>query len=200
LGAISDVVVEIVVPNHFSAEDCADNVVRVSINDSNHIFRVSSIGSHVTVVVALKLRHRKHGFNLFLNGTALYKNATTHGKESSLPSWQIPIGITDFLRPAQLNTEVFGKQWGVHAQEKKLRLTPVSPFTSSALLETLCKELSLQLVQHIGNEGIVAGSLLNDELCLIHVYVINQAVDIIVHTKDRSLTEVVVRQLHKTIR
>ena len=204
-ATITDVCFEVTVPDHFAAEASVDNIVRVAVNNNVQTFTVPSIGTHITVVIAIKLRHRKHGFNLALLGNLKYRtpaaNTATKGKDISLPAWQIPIEISDMLRPLTLNTDAFGKQWAAHAQEKKARFTPTTPFASSAaLMDVLCNGLYIKLVQLIGNEGIAAGALVNGDVCLVHASVVGLAVDVTVRTKDKSFTEVVVRQLHKIIR
>lgn len=204
-GTITDVNLDVNVPDHFSAEDSADNVVRINFTNTIHTFSVSSIATHITIVAATKLRYRKHGFSLSVSGNVKYRapaaNATTKGKESSLSSWQIPIEINDMLRPITLNTDAFGKQWAAHTMEKKARFTPSTPYSSAALLlEAVCKGLNIKLVQLIGNEGIAAGQLINGDMCLMHALVVGLAVDITIRTKDKSYTEVVSRQLSKIIR
>lgn len=194
---VTDVISTVQLPEHFATELSADPLVRIS---GTNTFHLASLPPGKTALEVLRLKHKKHGFNLAITIQVQY---AFEGRKVAVSDCNVLLEISDFLRPHVINTDSFGKLWGTHPHEKKAKLTPAVPITSSAvLLEKLKTSASAHPVQVIGNEGIAATSLLGNtnELMLMHVLVLPQSVDVTIRSKDKSFTEVVMRYLHKLLR
>jgi len=196
---LKNVAVNLTLPEHLGIEFSTDDIVRVA----GDTLTVPSLAPRFTVVEALRLRHKKHGFNIVLSGRTSYRTGTSSGLKA-LPDWQISVELSDMLRPYTLKTDSFEKHWAENTQEKKFRIVPTIPLsTPKDLLDLLGKELSFLPVQVIRNEGIAAASFArgtSSDVCLLYSIVGPQGVDLIVRSKDKFFTEVLARQLHKVIR
>lgn len=193
---VTDVVTTVQIPEHFAAELSADPLVVTG----NSSFTLSSLPASKTALEVIRLRHKKHGFNLAITAHVQY---SVEGRRVVVSNCDVLMEINDLLRPHVIHTEAFGKLWGTHPHEKKAKFTPAPPIqSSSALLTKLKTAMSVHPVQVIGNEGIAAASLLElpSELLFLHVLVLPTSVDVTIRSKDKSFTEVVMRYLHKLLR
>lgn len=196
---LTDVVTSVQVPEHFSAELVADPLVRIS----NLTFTLSALPADKTVLEVVRLKHKKFGFNLAVIAQVQY---SCEGRRTNISDCNVHVEISDLLRPHVTNIDTVGKVWHTYTQESKAKITPAVPVESSAaLLAKLQEEMGVHTVQVVRNEGIGAATLLGGELLLMHVQVGpqavgGQAIDVLVRSKDKSFTEVVIRYLHKILR
>ena len=75
--------------------------------------------------------------------------------------WQLAISLQDFIRPAALNAQQFGGGWKQYAQEVKFRIASSSVRASIDFTNALRSQLHFHLVQTIGLENIMAGTLVS---------------------------------------
>ncbi len=167
--AVQEVTTSVNVPEHYSFELAADPLVQC--NPANTSFTLASLPAGKTVLEVVKLRHKKHGFNLALTAQVQY---AYEGRKSAITDCNVIMEISDLLRPHPLTTDVFGKNWIAYPHEKKAKFTHSEPVgNTSSLLEKLKTNMMVHPVQVIGGEGIAVASLLQSpELLLVHALVL----------------------------
>ncbi|XP_022346440.1 AP-4 complex subunit epsilon-1 isoform X2 [Enhydra lutris kenyoni] len=83
--------------------------------------------------------------------------------------FSVNLSLLDFIRPLKISTENFGKLWLSFANDVKQNVkVSESQAALPSALKTLQQKLRLQVVEIIGNEGLLACQLLPSIPCLLH--------------------------------
>ncbi|KAF7224233.1 AP-4 complex subunit epsilon-1 isoform X1 [Nothobranchius furzeri] len=128
---------------------------------------VEELKSHGVVVCQYFLTVKSPSVYFVLSGMMSHQIPDNSLQETQF-SHRIP--LTSFLRPLRLSTEEYGTMWLAFSHDTKqnlpLMMDAEEPLT--ATLKVLKDKLQLHVVEIIGNEGIVACCLRQDQPCLLH--------------------------------
>uniref|UniRef100_A0A1A8MTX6 Adaptor-related protein complex 4, epsilon 1 subunit n=1 Tax=Nothobranchius pienaari TaxID=704102 RepID=A0A1A8MTX6_9TELE len=128
---------------------------------------VEELKSHGVAVCQYSLTVKSPSVYFVLSGMMSHQIPDNSLQETQF-SHRLP--LTSFLRPLRLSTEEYGTMWLAFSHDTKqnlpLMMDAEEPLT--ATLKVLKDKLQLHVVEIIGNEGIVACCLRQDQPCLLH--------------------------------
>jgi len=122
--------------------------------------------------------------------------------------FNIGLEVTDFLRPAPMNTAQYGQHWKQYTDEAKAVVKPTSVTQPPEFMNRISNIMRLHPVQTIGVENIVAGRLVSPPtgmgaqnlLLFVHGKVAAGAVELTVRSKSVPLSQAILKQLTQTMR
>ncbi|XP_041853949.1 AP-4 complex subunit epsilon-1 isoform X2 [Melanotaenia boesemani] len=128
---------------------------------------VEEVRSHGVAVCHYSLTVKRPSVHFELVGIVSYQ-LPAETPQTVQFSYKLP--LTSFIRPLTVSTEEYGTLWLAFSHDTKQNLTLMSDDQQPlvATLNVLKKKLLLHVVEIIGEEGIVACRLLQDQPCLMH--------------------------------
>eukprot|EP00697_Spironema_sp_BW2_P010272 gnl/Spiro4/25436_TR12687_c0_g1_i1.p1 gnl/Spiro4/25436_TR12687_c0_g1~~gnl/Spiro4/25436_TR12687_c0_g1_i1.p1 ORF type:complete len:1239 (-),score=303.72 gnl/Spiro4/25436_TR12687_c0_g1_i1:57-3773(-) len=107
----------------------------------------------------------------------------------ALLQFSLPITAGDFIRPLAISTQEYAAKWPSLPAEKKVRVSPTALTMPNDLMTRASSLLNLHPVEVIGMEAITAGQLLDGRHVLMHARMTPGAVDLMIRSPDRTLSE-----------
>nr|XP_054752334.1 AP-4 complex subunit epsilon-1-like [Lytechinus pictus] len=132
--------------------------------------------------------------NMSLGGELTFKDPT---KTLKRLFFHAPIHIKDLLRSKEMTTEEFGKLWTELSLDQRL-IQDAKGWTITSVMNKMTS-LHLFPVEIIGEEGILATSLLQSSICLIHIKLNSNKLDIWVKTRSKLLSQILAKKCASVI-
>ncbi|XP_015753041.1 PREDICTED: AP-4 complex subunit epsilon-1-like [Acropora digitifera] len=102
------------------------------------------------------------------------------------------LSMKDILRPLVINTEEFGLKWTDASFEKRQKM-----FSSSRNCQEFSKraeqELNIYTVEMIGGKAILAGTLMESGICLLHASCDGDSLELSIKSNNRLLNDAVIK-------
>ncbi|XP_030828110.1 AP-4 complex subunit epsilon-1 isoform X3 [Strongylocentrotus purpuratus] len=136
-------------------------------------------------VTQAKLMCHVPAAHMSLGGELTFKDAT---KTLKRLFFHAPIHIEDLLRAKEITTEEFGKLWRELSLDQRF-IQEANGLTISRIMNKMTS-IHMFPVEIIGEEGILAASLLQSSICLIHIKLNNNKLDIWVKSRSKLLSQV----------
>lgn len=216
---LSNITLDLTPPTNFQVSYQADSVVDLS-QSSMHKVHIVMMPARTTVLVLLTLTPTHFTIHpMTLSVIVSYKSgSSSHNEAMRIFKFLVPIEVVDLLRAKEITLESYSQQWPIHTAEEKLsvRHSQQNSSTSASMMSmdsfiTSLKSWHFHPVKVIGKEVVSCARFLRtvnqpssseESLVLLHskVDTSTQTVDFKVRTKDKILTELVIRFLNHTFK
>jgi len=211
-ATLDNIALDLTPPANCQVSYQADTVVDLS-QTSAHKVHITAIPSRATVLVLLTLTVTQYTIHsMILSGIVSYKSVSGHSDIMRIAKFLVPLELCDVLRAKEITLDTYGQQWAAHTAEEKLsvRHAETASFKTVDAFVTSLKNWHFYPVKVIGKEIVSCARFLRtvaqkstseESLVLLHskVDTATQTFDFKVRTKDKVLTELVIRFLNQTL-
>ncbi|XP_067037313.1 AP-4 complex subunit epsilon-1-like isoform X2 [Acropora muricata] len=179
-ASISDVI---------SALEAPSNLIALFDSSAGNKFQNDNIGPLSWVRHKVALKYQSPALHMNFGGKISYRDPNRTLRHLF---FNHTLSMKDILRPLVINTEEFGLKWTDASFEKRQKM-----FSSSRNCQEFSKraeqELNIYTVEIIGGKVILAGTLMESGICLLHASCDGDSLELSIKSNNRLLNDAVLK-------
>lgn len=137
----------------------------------------------------IELKYQSPALHMNFSGKISYKDPNRTTKHLF---FNHTLNIADILRPLVINTEEFGQKWTEASFEKKQRLSS-SLKNCQGISKTAEEQLRLHTVEQIGTKVILASTVMQCGICLLHISCSSDELELSIKSNNRLLNDALMK-------
>ncbi|XP_028397064.1 AP-4 complex subunit epsilon-like [Dendronephthya gigantea] len=143
-----------------------------------------------TITKEVPMKYQYPSTRMTFKGTLRYSVS----KNSKVLQFDNELAARHLLRPLTMSTEQFGEKWTSTSCGVRKHVTMTSRRSCENLADVVATYIHFKVIDIKGSEAILAGSVLANDACLLHLSVENSDVELWVKSSGKRLCEMVMKE------
>ena len=143
-----------------------------------------------TVTRKVSMKYQYPATRMSFKGTLRYSVS----KNSKILNFEQELPACNLFRPLAMSTEQFGEKWTSTSCDTRENVIMTSRRSCEVVVSSVAKYLHFEAVDIKGSEAILAGSVLGDDVCLLHMNVVNADVELWVKSSSKKLSGMIMKE------
>ena len=143
-----------------------------------------------TVTRKVSMKYQYPATRMSFKGTLRYSVS----KNSKILNFEQELPARNLFRPLAMSTKQFGENWISTSCDTRENVIMTSRRPCEVVVSSVAKYLHFEAVDIKGSEAILAGSVLGNDVCLLHINVVNADVELRVKSSSKKLSEMIMKE------